>query len=79
MNILTTAAKVSINTHKLIQIVNWSMEKKSNKQNNIKNKLNALNIKEVNKTIQYKKQQKKRNLIMRQIWQRIKEEKAKKI
>ena len=76
MNILTTAAKVSthINKHSNSQFDN-EIKKSSKKQKNIKNNLNAINFKEGNK----KKLQKERNLIMRQLRQKLMEEKAKQI
>ena len=80
MNILTTAAKVSthINKHSNSQLHN-EIKKLSDEQKNIKNNLNAINFKEGNQESKYKKLQKERNLVMRQLRQKLKEEKAKQI
>ena len=55
MNISTTAAKVSTRiTHSNSQLDN-EIKKISDKQNNIKNNLNAINFKEGNQESKYKK------------------------
>ena len=68
MNILTTIAKVSthINKNSNSQYDN-EIKKLSDKQKNIKNNLNAINFKEGNQESKYKKLQKERSLIMRQL------------
>ena len=80
MNILTTAAKVSahINKHSNSQFDN-EIEKLSDKQKNVKNNLNAINFEEGNQESKYKKLQKERKIIMRQLRQKLKEEKAKQV
>ena len=72
MNILTTAAKVStqINKHSNSQFDN-EIKKSLDKQKNIKNNLNTINFKEGNQESEYKALQKERNLIMRQLRQRL--------
>ena len=78
MNILTTAAMVSthINKHSNSQFDN-EIKKLSGKQRNIKNNLNAINFKEGNQESKYKKLQKERNLIMRQVPTKFKGRKGK--
>ena len=80
MNILSTAAQVStdINKHSNSQF-DYEIKKLSDKQKNIKNNLNAINSKEENQIRKYKKLQVKRNLIMRQLRQKLKEKKARQI
>ena len=80
MNILSTAAKVSthMNKHLNIQCDN-AIKKLSDMQKNIKNNQNAINIKEGNQISKYKKLQIERNLIMCQLRQKLKEEKARQI
>ena len=77
MNILTTAAKVT-NKHSNSQFDN-EIKKLSDKQKNIKNNLNAINFKEGNQESEYRKLQKEGNLVVRQLRQKLKEEKAKHI
>ena len=55
------------------------IKKSSHRQKNIKNNLNAINFKEGNQESKYKKLRKERNLIMRQLRQKLKKEKAKHI
>ena len=80
MNILTTAARVSthMNKHSNTQFDN-EIKKLSDKQKNIKNNLNAINFKEGNQISKCKKLQIERNLIMRQLRLKLKEEKARQI
>ena len=80
MNILSTAAKVSthMNKHLNSQFDN-EIKKLSDKQKNIKNNQNAINFKEGNQISKYKKLQIERNLVMRQLQQKLKEEKARQI
>ena len=80
MNILSTTAKVSthMNKHSNSQFDN-EIKNLSDKQKNIKNNLNAINLKEGNQISKYKKLQIERNLIMRQLRQKLKEEKARQI
>ena len=77
MNILTTAAKVSthMNKHSNSQFDN-EIKKLLDKQKNIKNNLDAIYFKEGNQISKYKKLQIERNLIMRHLRQKLKEEKA---
>ena len=80
MNILSTAAKVSthMNKHLNSQFDN-EIKNLSHKQKNIKNNQNAINFKEGNQISKYKKLQIERNLVMRQLRQKLKEEKARQI
>ena len=80
MNIVSTAAKVStqINKHCNRQIDN-EIKKLSDKQKNIENNQNAINLKERNQISKYKKQQIERNFIIRQLGLKLKEEKARQI
>ena len=80
MNILTTAAKVSthMNKHSNSQLDN-EIKKLSDKPKNIKNNLNVINFKEGNQISKYKKLQIERNLIMRQLRKKLREEKARQI
>ena len=77
MNILSTAAKVSthMNKHLNSQFDNI-IKKLSDKQ---KNNQNAINFKDGNQIGKYKKLQIERNLVMRQLRQKLKEEKARQI
>ena len=80
MSILSTAAKVSthMNKHLNSQFDN-EIKKLSDKQKNIKNNQNAINFEEGNQISKYKKLQIERNLVMRQLRQKLKKEKARKI
>ena len=80
MNILNTASKVSthMNKHLNSQFDN-EIKTLSDKQKNIKNSLNAINIKEGHQISKYKKLQIERNLVMHQLRQKLKEEKVKQI
>ena len=75
MNILSTAAKVST----LNSQFDNEIKKLSDKQKNIKNNQNAVNFKEGNQISKYKKLQIERNLVMRQLRLKLKEEKARQI
>ena len=80
MSILSTAAKVSTQMNKLsISQFDNEIKKLSDKQKNIKNNLNAINSKEENQISKYKKLQIERNLIMRQLREKLKEKKARQI
>ena len=78
MDILRTAAKVSthMNKHSNSQFDN-EIKKLSDKQKNIKNNLNSINIRDGNQISKYKKLQIERNLIMRQLRQKNKGKKGK--
>ena len=80
INILSTATKVSthMNKHPNSQFDN-EIKKLYDKQKNRKNNLNAINFKEGNQISKYKKLQIERNLIMRQLRQKLKEENARQI
>ena len=80
MNILATAAMVSthIDKHSNSQFDN-EIKKLSDRQKNVKNNLNAIKFKEGNQESKYKKLQKEGHLVMRQLRQKLKEEKAKQI
>ena len=80
MNILSTAAKVSthMNKHSNSQFDN-EIKKLSDKQKNIINNLNAINFKEGKQISKYKKLQIERNVVMRQLRQKLKEENARQI
>ena len=80
MSILSTAAKASthMNKHSNSQFDN-EIKKLLDKQKNKRNNLNAINSKEENQISKYKKLQIERNLIMRQLRQKLKEKKARQI
>ena len=80
MNILTTAAKVSTHRSKHSNSqFNNELKKLSDKENKLKNNLKALRSKEGSNECQYERQQKpqkEKNIIMRQLRQKLKDEKA---
>ena len=67
-----------MNKHSNSQFDN-EIKKLSHKQKNIKNNLNAINFKEGNQISKYKKLQIETNFIIRQLRQKLKEEKARQI
>ena len=80
MNILSTAAKMSTHMNKhLNSQFDKEIKKLSDKQKYIKNNQHAINFNEGNQISRYKKLQIERNLVMRQLRQKLKEEKARQI